>query len=413
MHRLKTMASLQVVRIGRLFTRNANRYLFSTSTAATATATRQKVDMQKVPTLREFLTLDDRKRQRRSLQPYNIPNFDKFLSERDIPLNRIETKVLQINIGLYCNQSCNHCHVESSPQRKEMMNRKTVDRLLYLLDNNSSINTIDITGGAPELNKEFRYLVENIRKIKGFNDITIIDRCNLTVLYEDGQQDLKEFLAENKCKLICSLPCYSKKNVNRQRGKGVFDKSIQALIDLNSVGFGMNDDRNLEIDLVYNPIGAFLPPPRDELEIDYKRELNELFGIQFNYLHVFNNQPIKRFADFLYRRGELGDYMTLLVNNFNPHSVADLMCRNTINVSWSGHVFDCDFNQMLMAPIWNLKNYKYDNNYSIDDDDDIVCPHSGPSVFDIDDLNQFNGDKIATDVHCYACVAGAGSKCGT
>lgn len=397
------MASLQALKNGRIFRNTVQKYLFST--AATST----KVDIEKVPSLREFLTLDDRKRQRRSLEPYSIPNFDDFLSEKEIKLDRIETKVLQVNIGLYCNQSCNHCHVESSPQRKEMMNRSTVDRLLELLENNATINTIDITGGAPELNKEFRYLVENIRKLKGYDDMTIIDRCNLTVLYEDGQQDLKEFLAENKCKLICSLPCYSKKNVNRQRGKGVFDKSIQALIDLNSVGFGMNDNRNLEIDLVYNPIGAFLPPPRDELEIDYKRELNELFGIKFNYLHVFNNQPIKRFADFLYRRGELGDYMTLLVNNFNPHSVQDLMCRNTINVSWSGHVFDCDFNQMLeMPPKWNNIN---NDKYSIDDE--LYCPHSGPSVFDINDLNQFKGEKIATDVHCYACVAGAGSKCGT
>lgn len=369
-------------------------------------ATNSTLIPDSVPTLREFLTLDDRKRQRRSLEPYNIPNFDEFLSSKNIPFHRLETKVLQINIGLHCNQSCNHCHVESSPQRMEMMNRETVDRLLYLLENNKSIDTIDITGGAPELNYQFRYLVENIRKIKP--NITIIDRCNLTVLYEDGQQDLKEFLAENKLKLICSLPCYSKKNVNRQRGKGVFDKSIQALIDLNSIGFGMNDSRNLEIDLVYNPIGAFLPPSRDELEKEYKHELYQLFNIKFNYLHVFNNQPIKRFADFLYRRGELGQYMTLLVNNFNEQTINNLMCTNTINVSWSGHIYDCDFNQMLeLQPLWKneIQNITINN--------DPMCSHNGPTVFDINDLNQFNKYKIATDVHCFACVAGSGSKCGT
>ena len=199
--------------------------------------------------------------------------------------------------------------------------------------------------------------------------------------------------------------------MNRQRGKGVFDKSVQALIDLNSVGYGIKDERNLEIDLVYNPIGAFLPPPRDALEADYKRELMELFGIQFNYLHVFNNQPIKRFADFLYRRGELGDYMTLLVNNFNVSAVEGLMCTNTINVAWSGHVYDCDFNQQIeLLPEWDVKReftpFKSDN-------EKLICPHNGPTVFELDDLNEFNGAKIATDVHCFACTAGAGSKCGT
>mmetsp|Transcript_27694 Transcript_27694/g.43865 ORF Transcript_27694/g.43865 Transcript_27694/m.43865 type:complete len:423 (+) Transcript_27694:46-1314(+) len=382
-----------------------------------------KLDEEKVPTLREFLTLEDRKRARRSLQPYSIPQFDEFLAEREIALHRVETQVLQINIGLHCNQSCNHCHVESSPQRQEMMNRSTVDRLLYLLDKNSSVHTVDITGGAPELNREFRYLVQSVRALKP--EMTIIDRCNLTVLYEDGQQDLKHFLAENRCKLICSLPCYSKKNVNRQRGKGVFDKSIQALLDLNAVGYGMQDERELEIDLVYNPLGGFLPPPRDALELDYKRELDELFGIRFNELHVFNNQPIKRFADYLYRRGELADYMALLVANFNPRAVDTLMCRNTVNVAWSGHVFDCDFNQMLEMPTkWPIDEpftkWTQDENENENHDEQeasskekIECPHQGPTVFDFDDLNQFHGATIATDAHCYACTAGAGSKCGT
>ena len=193
------------------------------SSAARAVAA-EKLSSENVPSLRQFLTLDERKRTRRSLETYNIPEFDSFLAERDLGLSRQPTTVLQVNIGLYCNQSCNHCHVESSPQRKEMMNRETVERLLYLMESAESVNTVDITGGAPELNAEFRFFVSNLRRMRP--DLTIIDRCNLTVLYEEGQEDLKHFLAENGCKLICSLPCYSKKNVNRQRGKGVFDKSV-------------------------------------------------------------------------------------------------------------------------------------------------------------------------------------------
>eukprot|EP01083_Nonionella_stella_P016953 47337_1 len=403
------MASLNLFRrtsfnfsLNRIFRRNL-------SAAARARAA-QKLDTQEVPTLKQF-TLDEKKKQRRSLNTYSVPNFDDFLNERHIPFKRFDTTVLQINIGLHCNQSCNHCHVESSPERQEMMDRKTVDRLLYLLENNESVHTVDITGGAPELNSEFRYFVENVRSIKP--DLTIIDRCNLTVLYEPGQEDLKQFLAKHKCKLICSLPCYSKKNVNTQRGKGVFDKSIQALIDLNSVGFGMQDERNLELDLVYNPLGAFLPPKREDLEVDYKRELNALFGIQFDYLHVFNNQPIKRFADDLFRRGELQDYMTLLVNNFNPSAVEGLMCTNTINVSWSGHVFDCDFNQMLEMPAQWDTNRPFTVFENVNGNENLMCPHDGPTVFELDDLNQFYGANIATDSHCYACTAGAGSKCGT
>lgn len=211
--------------------------------------------------------------------------------------------------------------------------------------------------------------------------------------------------------MICSLPCYDKKNVNRQRGKGVYDKSINAIIDLNSVGFGIPDS-GLEIDLVYNPIGAFLPPPREDLEKDYKRELFNLFGIQFNYLHCFNNMPIKRFADFLYRRGELSDYMNLLVQNFNLSSVEGLMCRNTVNVSWSGHVFDCDFNQMLEMPTYHKPNGNNNKMHSTFEFEDL-CKHNGPTVWDFNDLNEFKGKQIASGPHCYGCTAGAGSKCGT
>mmetsp|Transcript_34003 Transcript_34003/g.41880 ORF Transcript_34003/g.41880 Transcript_34003/m.41880 type:complete len:405 (+) Transcript_34003:62-1276(+) len=371
---------------------------------------RAKLDRDNIPSLKQFLSLEERKRVRRSLEPYKVPNFDDYLSNHSLTLNRTNTTVLQVNIGLHCNQSCNHCHVESSPQRFEMMNRDTVDRLLYLLKNSDNVNTIDITGGAPELNREFRYFVESIRKLPNGDDYTIIDRCNLTVLFEEGQENLKYFLRDNNCKLICSLPCYSKKNVNIQRGKGVFDKSINALIELNGIGYGIPNEK-YEIDLVYNPVNGVLPGKREDLEVDYKRELYELFGIQFNTLHVFNNMPIKRFADFLYRRGELGEYMDLLVRNFNLESIDGLMCRNTVNVSWSGHVFDCDFNQMLEIPTNVPSNNNKTGFYSIDSDQ--TCNNNGTTVFDYDSLDEFMGHKVATDAHCYGCTAGAGSKCGT
>lgn len=231
----------------------------------------------------------------------------------------------------------------------------------------------------------------------------------MTVLFEDNQKDLKYFLKDNNCKLICSLPCYSKKNVNRQRGKGVYDKSINALIELNEIGYGI-PNTNLFIDLVYNPLNGVLPGKREELEIDYKRELYQLFNIQFNNLHVFNNMPIKRFADFLYKRGELADYMNLLVNNFNLNAVNGLMCKNTVNVSWSGHVFDCDFNQMLNIPT-NVISNKQNSYMSIDKE--LKCEYKGNTVFDFDSLDEFKGYKVATDAHCYGCTAGSGSKCGT
>jgi radical SAM/Cys-rich protein len=258
-------------------------------------------------------------------------------------LKRKAPTILQINIGLYCNQACGHCHVESSPLRKtEMMTAETAAQCLELLKNTPSIDTLDITGGAPELNAHFRYLVSMARAIRG-KDLTIIDRCNLTVLQEPGQEDLVEFLKDQDVHVIASLPCYSAENVDTQRGGGVFERSIAALLALNEAGYGRKREEldhgpRLQLDLVYNPLGAFLPPPQEKLQVQYQEQLAENFGILFDQLYTITNMPIKRFADFLHRRGELAEYMDLLVRNFNPDTVEELMCLNTINIGWDGKV---------------------------------------------------------------------------
>ena len=264
-------------------------------------------------------------------------------------LQRKAPTVLQINIGLYCNQACGHCHVESSPLRtEEMMTAQTAAQCLELLKNTPSVTTLDITGGAPELNQHFRYLVSTARAVRG-KDLIIIDRCNLTVLQEPGQEDLVGFLREHDVHVVASLPCYSAENVDTQRGGGVFERSIAALLALNEVGYGRNREDNigvdndddsprLQLDLVYNPLGAFLPPPQENLQVQYQKQLAENFGILFDQLFTITNMPIKRFADFLHRRGELAEYMHLLVRNFNPDTVEQLMCLDTINIGWDGKV---------------------------------------------------------------------------
>ena len=292
----------------------------------------------------EGMTKEERTQRRRALKGLGVPAFSKFLGQKlndeenqnkAYHLNRKEPKIFQINIGLYCNQACGHCHVESSPLRtEEMMRAETAARCLEILKNTPSITTLDITGGAPELNENFRFLVKMARSIRP--DLDIIDRCNLTVLQEPGQEDLIDFLKENKVHVIASLPCYSEENVDKQRGNGVFERSIAALLALNEAGYGNGCD--LKLDLVYNPLGAFLPPPQEKLEAQYKDQLDENFGISFNQLFTFTNMPIKRFADFLYRRGELADYMDLLVRNFNEDTVPKLMCMDTISIGWDGKV---------------------------------------------------------------------------
>ena len=305
------------------------------------------------------MTKEERTRRRRALTNLGIPTFAQFLSDQMTTLSesdptngspsnrksqpavfhlrRSTAKILQINIGLYCNQACGHCHVESSPLRtEESMSAETAARCLHILQQSPSIQTLDITGGAPELNPHFRYLVTMARALRP--ELEIIDRCNLTVLQEPGQEDLVEFLKENKVHIIASLPCYSQENVDTQRGSGVFERSIASLLALNDAGYGKPNDPTLKLDLVYNPLGAFLPPPQDKLQEQYKTRLEEDFGILFDSLLTITNMPIKRFADFLHRRGELQDYMSLLVRNFNKNTVEKLMCLDTVSIGWDGQV---------------------------------------------------------------------------
>jgi len=317
--------------------------------------------------------------------PIVTNRFAHTLQQHRLTLHHEPTQVLQINVGKKCNQTCAHCHVNAGPGRSEVMTGETMARVLDWLAQ-TDISTVDITGGAPELNPHFRYLVERVKTISPARHI--IDRCNLTILFEPQQQGLAEFLAANQVEIIASLPCYSPKNVDAQRGDGVFDKSIAGLQKLNALGYGM--DARLTLNLVYNPIGPHLPGPQEELEADYRRELKEHFGIVFNHLYTITNLPIARFAAYLRRSGQLEDYQRLLVNSFNPASVAGLMCRNTLNIGWRGEVYDCDFNQML----------------------DMQWRNGKPLfLWDIKP-EQVVGRPILTGNHCFGCTAGAGSSCG-
>jgi len=337
------------------------------------------------------LTLEEKKRRRRALDKLEVPEFATYLRETaqvEKVGSRRRTKILQVNVGLYCNQACNHCHVESSPKRQEMMTNEVADRCVELIAASPSLTTLDVTGGAPELNGAFRRLVDGARSVK--KDLEVIDRCNLTVLSEPGQEDLADYLASQKIRIVASLPCYSSKNVDSQRGKGVFDRSIAGLRQLNDKGYGL-ENTNLGLDLVYNPLGAFLPPDQAALEAKYREELLEHFGIRFNSLFTMTNMPIKRFADFLWRRGELEDYMGLLVRNFNKATTTSLMCQDTISVNYDGSVFDCDFNQQLSLNL--LSETK-----------------SSLSIFDLKSTNDLINVNINHDNHCFGCTAGMGSS---
>lgn len=281
--------------------------------------------------------------------------------------------------------ACHHCHVEAGPKRTEIMPEAVVSRLLELLAASPQIRTVDLTGGAPELNPHFRALVEAATKLGRH----VLDRCNLTVLFEPGLTDLPEFLAAHRVEIVASLPCYSADNVEKQRGKGAFDKSIEALRRLNSLGYGVPGS-NLNINLVYNPVGPFLPPAQEKLEAQYKVELREHFGISFNRLLTITNMPIKRFAHALLRDGKLETYMSLLVSHFNAKAVPGIMCRDLVSVGHDGSLYDCDFNQMLELPIAN----------------------TATSIWDISSFADLTGRKIATGDHCFGCTAGAGSSCG-
>lgn len=310
--------------------------------------------------------------------------FVQTLKEHSIELRRGKITTLQVNIGWRCNQACHHCHVEAGPNRTENMDKNVIERLLYLLQKSPDIETVDITGGAPELNPYFREFVLAIRSMGK----TVIDRCNLTVLYEKGQEATATFLADNNVQIVASLPCYSRDNVETQRGKGVFGKSIDGLLLLNGLGYAQ-EGSGLTLNLVYNPNGAFLPGDQAGLEIDYKQHLKEDFGIFFNNLYTITNMPIKRFAHYLEREGKMDEYMQLLIDNFNPLAAHDVMCKNLVSVRWDGQIYDCDFNQMLELPVGNQKT----------------------SIFDIENFEDVTS-KIAVREHCYGCTAGSGSSCG-
>jgi len=362
------------------------------------------------------MTKEERTQRRRALDELGVPNFMQFVVEndnvessdaaspvKDKQLYRSEPTILQLNIGLYCNQACNHCHVESSPLRKEeTMSADIAARCLELLQNTPSIDTLDLTGGAPELNGQFRFLVKLAREWANENNrkLTIIDRCNLTVLLEPGQEDLVDFLKQNQVNVVASLPCYGEDNVDAQRGRGVFQRSIAALLKLNEAGYGTSDHPELTLDLVYNPSGPFLPPAQAALEVDYKRELMEEFGIQFNNLLTITNMPIKRFADFLAKENRVKEYMELLVNNYNAQTVGGLMCLNTVSVGWDGTLYDCDFNQQLGMGIVgeSSKATNEGKKQKLD-------------VFDIESLADLERYSVRTDNHCFGCTAGSGSSC--
>lgn len=300
-------------------------------------------------------------------------------------LRRSKPSTVQINVGKLCNQACLHCHVEAGPKRTEQMTAKVGERIIELLQNSPDIETVDITGGAPELNENFRKIALAARAL----NLEVIDRCNLTILFEEGYEDLPQFLSENGIHIIASLPCYQRENVEKQRGKGVFQPSIDALKLLNSLGYGKNGS-GLTLDLVYNPIGANLPPDQGALEKKYKEELLELFGISFHSLYTITNVPISRFLHQLKREGRYEEYLELLISNFNPHAARQVMCRDLISVSWTGELFDCDFNQMLEIPLGGRKR----------------------TIWDIESFSEVAaGQEIAFGEHCFACTAGCGSSC--
>lgn len=315
-----------------------------------------------------------------------IPRFEDALTNTGCGrLARARTTTLQVNLGKVCQQACRHCHVDAGPSRKETMNSATVQRVLDVLARSSAVATVDITGGAPELNPNFQLLVRESRRMGRH----VIDRCNLTVLQEPGFESTADFLAEHGVEIVASLPCYTRENVDRQRGKGVFEKSIRAMRMLNTLGYGMPGSK-LALNLAYNPVGACLSPSQEKLEADYKLQLRVKFGVEFHRLFTITNLPIGRFASALHLSGEYESYIELLANRFNANTVEHLMCRSLVSVGWDGVLYDCDFNQMLgirlaVRPrtIWNL-----------------TC------------FDELDGEPIGTGRHCFGCTAGNGSGCG-
>ncbi len=311
--------------------------------------------------------------------------FDDSLAESGLyPLTAAGIEIFQINVGKLCNQTCKHCHVDAGPDRTEMMTRETADLCLEAI-RHTGAGTVDLTGGAPELNPQFRYLVEESKKLGRH----VMDRCNLTVLLIRAQEDLGRFLAEHEVEIVASLPYFLAEKTDAQRGDGIFDKSITALRLLNELGYGQ-EGSGLKLDLVYNPTGAFLPPAQEALEADFKRELKTRYGVVFNSLFTITNMPISRFLEFLQGAGLYDRYVTRLIQAYNPSAAAGVMCRNTLSVGWDGRLFDCDFNQMLDLPVG----------------------FGAPRHIRDFAAAELAGRRIETGRHCYGCTAGAGSSCG-
>lgn len=313
-----------------------------------------------------------------------LPTFEAMLARDGLsPLLPRAPAVLQMNLGKLCNQVCKHCHVDAGPDRKELMSRAIMEQCLRVL-RASDIATVDLTGGAPEMNPEFRWLVREARALGR----RVMDRCNLTILLARGYEDLAVFLANHQVEIVASLPYYAPSTTDRQRGEGVYEKSISALQRLNELGYG-KPDSSLKLSLVYNPVGAFLPPDQAETEAKFKAELRSRHGIEFHSLFVIANQPINRFLDFLLKSGNYEEYMQRLIGAYNPAAAANVMCRDTISVGWDGRLYDCDFNQMLELQ---------------------VSPPASGSICDFT-LEGWMARRIVTGLHCYACTAGQGSSC--
>lgn len=318
------------------------------------------------------------------LAVHSSVDFGERLAMYGIELRAARVDTLQVNVGKLCNQACKHCHVDAGPARTEIMTRETAEQVIEVV-RKFRIPTVDITGGAPELNPSFRYLVRESRKVSSH----VIVRHNLTVVFEPGQDDLPEFFRDHSVEIVSSLPYFLEQQTDAQRGRGVFEKSIEALRLLNAVGYGI-EGNGLVLDLVYNPVGAFLPPPQASIEVDFKRELMKRYGISFNHLYTITNMPIRRFLDYLRRSGNEERYMRKLVEAFNPATVDGLMCRNLVSVAWTGQLFDCDFNQMLELG---------------------VAPELPQTIADFDP-ERLAQRRIMTGSHCFGCTAGSGSSCG-
>ncbi|QDV49978.1 arsenosugar biosynthesis radical SAM (seleno)protein ArsS [Gimesia fumaroli] len=336
--------------------------------------------------LRQHSKLADPREQLRILnKETQQPAFNQQLEQYQLPKLQASTiTTLQVNLGKLCNMTCDHCHVDAGPDRREIMDRETVGQCLTALEH-PGFQTLDLTGGAPEMNPHFREMVKQAARLNK----QVIDRCNLTILLAPGFQDLPEFLAEHQVDIVASLPCYLEENTDAQRGNGAFQKSIQALNALNSLGYGKSDSPR-KLTLVYNPVGFSLPPDQSQLEQAYRRELKERFDIEFTNLITITNMPISRFLSELVSQGRTEEYMERLVNAFNPVTISGLMCRSLISVDWKGYFYDCDFNQMLNLPV-------------------AVPARKHIRDFHYQDLATRD---IVTNQHCYGCTAGAGSSCG-